>query len=114
MRTDTRFYSGSSRRIITQSTSFGMIAIKALFDSLTLRHRYDYFPSIKQFVLRMPTPIHETVIRHVTRDILRDLDSIAERNDLSGEFAGNIRDNGSSRLTFPDSDYGPHDPDGSF
>ena len=91
-----------------------MIAIKALFDSLTLRHRYDYFPSIKQFVLRMPTPIHEIIIRRITREILRDLDSIAEHNDLSGEFAGNIRDNGSSRLTFPDSDYGPHDPDTAF
>jgi hypothetical protein len=91
-----------------------MIAIKALFDSLTLRHRYDYFPSIKQFVLRMPTPLHEVVVRRVTRDILCQLDSIAERNDLSGEFARNIEDTGSSRLTFPDSDYGPHDPDGSF
>jgi hypothetical protein len=91
-----------------------MIAIKALFDSLTLRHRYDYFPSIKQFVLRMPTAIHEIVIRRVAREIILQLNSIAARNDASGEFAGNIEDSGSTRLTFPGSDYGPHDPDASF
>jgi hypothetical protein len=66
-----------------------MIAIKALFDSLTLRHRYDYFPSIKQFVLRMPTAIHEIVTRRVAGEIIRQLNSIAERNDASGEFAQN-------------------------
>jgi hypothetical protein len=62
----------------------------------------------------MPTAIHEIVIRRVTREIIRRLDSIAERNDASGEFARNIEDDGSTRLTFSDSDYGPHDPDGSF
>jgi hypothetical protein len=91
-----------------------MIVIKALFDSLTMRHRYDYFPSIKQFVLRMPTTIHEIVSRCVAGEIKRLLNSIVERNKASGEFAQNIVDTGSSSLTFPDSDYGPHDPDGSF
>jgi hypothetical protein len=62
----------------------------------------------------MPTAIHEIVVRSVGREIIRQLDSIAERNNASGEFTRNIQDSGSTRLTFPDSDYGPHDPDGSF
>jgi len=62
----------------------------------------------------MPIAIHEIVTRYVAEEIKRQLNSIAERNDASGEFARNIVDSGSTHLTFPDSDYGPHDPDGSF
>jgi hypothetical protein len=115
MRTDTRPYNSSSRRTITQSISFGMTAItKVLFNSLTLRHRYDYFPSIKQFVLRMPTTIHERVIQFVVEEIVLQRNSIRERNDSSGEFARNIDNCGSPDITFPDPDYGPHGPDASF
>jgi hypothetical protein len=90
------------------------IITKALFDSLILKHGYDYFPSSKQFVLRMPSVIHEAVIRSVVEGIQRQLGSIAGRKDASAKFAQNIKDCGSPRLTFPDSDYGPHDPDTAF
>jgi hypothetical protein len=59
----------------------------------------------------MPTAIHEIVTRRVAGEITRQLNSIAERNDTSGEFARNIEDSGSTHLTFPDSVYGSHDPD---
>jgi hypothetical protein len=52
---------------------------KALFDSLILKHRYDYFPSIKQFVLRRPSAMHEVVIRSVVEGIQHQLGSIAGR-----------------------------------
>src|SRR5436305_15168289 len=62
----------------------------------------------------MPTAIHEIVICRVTREIIHQLNSIAECNDASAEFARDIENSGSTRLTFPGSDYGPHDPDASF
>src|SRR5205085_11966348 len=58
-------------------------------------------PSIKQFVLRMPTTLHERVIQYVVEEIVLQRNSIRERNDSSGEFARNIKNCGSPRLTFP-------------
>jgi hypothetical protein len=62
----------------------------------------------------MPTTLHERVIQYVVAEIVLQRNSIRERNDSSGEFARNIEIGGSPTLTFPDPDYGPHVPDGSF
>ena len=62
----------------------------------------------------MSAPIHELVICSVVEEIACQLKSIREGNDASGEFARKIKHTGSSRVTFPDSGYGPHDPDASF
>jgi hypothetical protein len=87
---------------------------KALFNSLTLKHRYDYFPSIKQFVLRMPSVLHELVSGEVVREITRQLDSITSYEDESAQFARNITSSASGVIKLPDPEYGRHDPDASF
>jgi hypothetical protein len=89
-------------------------ATKDLFDLLTLKYGYDYFPSIKQFVLRMPSVLHESVSSEVIAEILHQLKSIASYEDASAKFAQNIMPSGSGEVKFPDPVYGKHDPDASF
>jgi hypothetical protein len=88
--------------------------IKDLFDLLTLKYRYDYFPSIKQFVLRMASVLHEAVSGQIVREIQRQLDLIASHDDASANFIRDIIPCGSAKVTFPDPEYGTHHPDFEF
>jgi hypothetical protein len=79
-----------------------------VLDSLILKYRYDYFPSINQLVLRMPTVLHESVSSEVVMEILRQLNSIASYVVASAKFARNIMPTGSGEVIFPDPEYGKH------
>ncbi|PBP26977.1 hypothetical protein BUE80_DR002082 [Diplocarpon rosae] len=75
---------------------------------------YDYFPYIRCFALRMPTPLHESLIFQVVRDIDSQLISIAHSNSSSAAFAKQVNSLCSATIQFPDSELAKHDPDGQF
>ncbi|EXJ82753.1 hypothetical protein A1O3_06568 [Capronia epimyces CBS 606.96] len=81
---------------------------------LNRKLHFDYFPSIEQFVLRMPSTIHEGFGIAVVIDIVQHLGKIAHGNSPSAKFARDICCIGSSTITFNNPDYGRHDPDASF
>jgi hypothetical protein len=81
---------------------------------LTLKRRCDYFPHRQQFVLRMPSAVHEIFIAGVVQDIIEKLKAISSRSDDAGKFARDILHCGSTTITFDDIEYGRHDPDASF
>jgi hypothetical protein len=81
---------------------------------LTSNYRNDYFPSTEQFVLRMPSVLHEAITTSVIGEILRQLRSIAGREGLSAGFAQAIEHGGSVHIVFNDLEYGTHEPDALF
>jgi hypothetical protein len=81
--------------------------------SLTWGRRYDYFPLTSKFVLRMPSLIHEQFIRRVVEEITSQLQNLTSTDPQSSAFAQDILSSGSTTLDFG-SEYGRHDPDGSF
>jgi len=93
---------------------YGFLRVPPLHYIPMLRHRYDYFPSIEQFVLRMRTGTHEKFIASVVAEIVHQLNSIASRQGPSAAFAQKVRNCASTTITFDDPDYGRHDPDASF
>jgi hypothetical protein len=76
--------------------------------------RHDYFPSAKLLVLRMPGLLHESLASYITQEILRQLNTIAQSESPSAEFARDIENNASAEINFADTEYGSHQPDASF
>lgn len=81
---------------------------------LILKSRYDYFPSVERFVLRMPSGIHEIFLHSVVKALEQQISVIASSQSPSADFAQNISYYGSTTIFFDDPDYGKHDPDASF
>ncbi|KAH7389270.1 hypothetical protein BKA64DRAFT_680154 [Cadophora sp. MPI-SDFR-AT-0126] len=73
--------------------------------------RFDYFPSTRRLILRMPTAVHEYFIHFVVQEIRTQLGAFT---GSSGAFAKDVKFGGSTRISFDDSEYGCHDPDGQF
>ncbi|KAK5661270.1 hypothetical protein OQA88_11164 [Cercophora sp. LCS_1] len=74
--------------------------------------KYDYFPQLAKFVLRMAGPFHETVIGRFESLVTRQLFVIEQSNDqVAANFA---RDVYVTRSPKTESDGGSHYPDGSF
>ncbi|KAL2146337.1 hypothetical protein VTI28DRAFT_4362 [Corynascus sepedonium] len=74
--------------------------------------KYDYFPQLAKFVLRMAGTVHEAVIGRFERLVTRQLDIIEQSNDqVAADFA---RDVHVTRSPKTESDGGSHYPDGSF
>lgn len=73
--------------------------------------RYDAFPSLNLFVIRMSTILHEIFIGGVVAELKQQL------GDVKGEaasFAGKIISCRSASIHPRDNTYGRHDPDGQF
>ncbi|KAF8864914.1 hypothetical protein BDZ45DRAFT_497209 [Acephala macrosclerotiorum] len=87
---------------------------KSLWGFVRYKLRYDYFPSTSRFILRMPTPIHESVIKSVTEELQHQLRSISSGDGQSAEFAKEVESDGSATIDFEESQFGSHDPDGQF
>jgi hypothetical protein len=104
---------GPGRRLRARQTSVGRPPLPnwSSYYTLTLKHRYDYFPSAKRFVLRMPSAVHELFIVRVVAEIVHQLRSITSRQGPSAEFARDIEPRGSTTIKFDSSEYGKHDPD---
>ena len=81
---------------------------------LILKRRFDYFPFTEQFVLRIPSTIHEEFAASVSGHILEQLRLISKRPDSSGEFTRDIQSGRSTTIIFDDSEYGKHDLDDQF
>jgi hypothetical protein len=81
---------------------------------LTFIPRYDYFPSTSRFILRMPTPIHESVIKSVIEELQHQLRSISLGDGQSAEFSKEVESDGSVTIDFEEPQFGSHDPDGQF
>ncbi|KAH7371617.1 hypothetical protein BKA64DRAFT_587455 [Cadophora sp. MPI-SDFR-AT-0126] len=73
--------------------------------------RFDYFPSSNRLILRMPGDIHERFIARIVEEIQDQLKAI---RGPSASFARQITTGASSRIKFPDKEYGSHDPDAQF
>ncbi|KAK5661292.1 hypothetical protein OQA88_11187 [Cercophora sp. LCS_1] len=74
--------------------------------------KYDYFPQLAKFVLRMAGTTHENVIRRFERTVTRQLDIIEQSDDqVAADFARDVHPGGSPKI---ESDGGSHHPDGSF
>ncbi|KAL2194452.1 hypothetical protein P885DRAFT_24840, partial [Corynascus similis CBS 632.67] len=75
--------------------------------------RYDYFPDVAKFVLRMPGTIHETVIGGFESLVLEQLIDIRRgNNQVAADFARRVRATRSADIVTTDG--GSHCPDGSF
>lgn len=59
----------------------------------------------------MPTIVHERFIAQIVEEIQVQLKSVTGE---SAHFANKIGSYGSASITFPDQDYGKHDPDAQF
>jgi hypothetical protein len=79
---------------------------------LTRALRWGCFPAQKLFVIRMPTRVHERFLIQVHDAIRHQLSSLA--GGPAGEFVKDIVFEGSTTYKPVDSEYGRHDPDGSF
>ncbi|TAQ83162.1 hypothetical protein B7494_g8516 [Chlorociboria aeruginascens] len=107
---------------------FHLSSVDDLFSTLQLNSslwayfqdkiRYDYFPRIERFVLRMPSHLHELCVTSLVNKISSQLNQYqASSNIESQAFAKEILCTGSPDLKFPPDDDGhasTHCPDGSF
>jgi len=85
-----------------------------LWDYYTHKLRYDYFPRVKIYVLRMPSSLHKSLGSYITQELLRQLGTIAQGSSPSAAFARNIENSASAEISFKDTTYGSHQPDASF
>lgn len=92
--------------------SFGTTTHLLAKNMLTLIPRYDYFPSTSRFIIRMPTAIHESVIKSIVEELLLQLRSISHGE--SAEFAKEVDSDGSATIDFEEPQFGSHAPDGQF
>ncbi|KAK4243182.1 hypothetical protein C7999DRAFT_18435, partial [Corynascus novoguineensis] len=75
--------------------------------------RYDYFPQLAKFVLRMPGTIREAAIGQIERLVIEQLIDIQRGNDqVAADFARKVVVTGSPDTVTTDG--GSHCPDGSF
>ncbi|KAH6699757.1 hypothetical protein BKA61DRAFT_621616 [Leptodontidium sp. MPI-SDFR-AT-0119] len=84
---------------------------KALAVFVEHKLRYDYFPFLNRFILRMPGDTHEHFTQRIAKEIQRQLDAF---EGSSAEFARSITNCGSSRVVSQVPGCGSHDPDASF
>ncbi|RDW56352.1 hypothetical protein BP5796_13227 [Coleophoma crateriformis] len=73
--------------------------------------RYDYFPSAKRLILRMPSAVHEGLIALVVKEIQQQLESV---RGIATGFAQEVYSYNSASIKFPEPDYGKHDLDAQF
>ncbi|KAL2197289.1 hypothetical protein P885DRAFT_60668 [Corynascus similis CBS 632.67] len=74
--------------------------------------KYDYFPYLAKFVLRMVGTVHESVISRFEELVLEQLTNIRQSNDqVAADFARYTHASGSPKI---ERDGGSHCPDGSF
>ncbi|KAK0725358.1 hypothetical protein B0H67DRAFT_641792 [Lasiosphaeris hirsuta] len=74
--------------------------------------KYDYFPQLAKFVLRMAGIVHEDTIGGFETLVTRQLFIIEQSNDqVAADFARGIRATRSPKI---ERDGGSHNPDGSF
>ncbi|KAK0646706.1 hypothetical protein B0T16DRAFT_414126 [Cercophora newfieldiana] len=74
--------------------------------------KYDYFPQLAKFVLRMAGTIHENVVSGFESLVTEQLIDIRRGNDqIAANIARGIRARGSPKI---ERDGGSHYPDGSF
>ncbi|KAK0711203.1 hypothetical protein B0H67DRAFT_646595 [Lasiosphaeris hirsuta] len=75
--------------------------------------KYDYFPDVAKFVLRMAGDLHENAIKGYETQIIRQLFTIEQGNDkVATHFTQGIRAKGSIKVESKDG--GVHRPDGSW
>ncbi|KAK3353144.1 hypothetical protein B0T25DRAFT_580940 [Lasiosphaeria hispida] len=75
--------------------------------------RYDYFPHLAKFALRMPGIRHEAVLEKFKGYITRQLDIIEQSEDqVAAEFARGLESRGSPKIT--GEEPGTHYPNASF
>jgi hypothetical protein len=86
----------------------------AKYNLLTLRLRYDYFPSVCRFVLRMPSLLQNQLVGSVTDNLGRQLWSIASKTGPATTFAQETKNTLSITIEFTGSAAPKHSPDGSF
>jgi hypothetical protein len=60
----------------------------------------------------MPTPLHDVFLARVVSEIQKQLASI--QGPEASAVAQQIKNNGSARISFPETEYGVHDPDAQF
>ncbi|KAG8408025.1 hypothetical protein J3459_018261 [Metarhizium acridum] len=85
-----------------------------LWDYVNHKLRYDYIPSAKRLVFRMPTELHEWVISSVVGDLQHQLQKLGAGHGASAGFARAVDARGSPTLDFTKTGYGRHDPDAQF
>ena len=90
------------------------VETRSMYYLANVYSRHDYFPSAKLLVLRMPGLLHESFASYITQEILRQLNTIAQSESPSAEFARDIENNASAEINFADTEYGSHQPDASF
>ncbi|KAK0723841.1 hypothetical protein B0T21DRAFT_44219 [Apiosordaria backusii] len=74
--------------------------------------KYDYFPQLAKFVLRMAGTLHEAVERRFEGLVTEQLIDIRRGNDqIAADFARDVHATGSPKI---ERDGGSHCPDGSF
>jgi hypothetical protein len=92
-----------------------LITNGAKYNLLTLTLiRYDYFPSVCRFVLRMPRLLHDQLAGSVAEDLRWQLRSIASGTGPATIFAQETRNTVSATIEFPGSPAPTHSPDGSI
>ncbi|XXH04102.1 hypothetical protein Hte_010513 [Hypoxylon texense] len=75
--------------------------------------KYDYFPQLKQFVLRMAGDLHECIVGRFKTQMLEQLFVIKQSNDqVAADFARKISLRDSPRVV--GEEHERHVPDGSF
>jgi hypothetical protein len=62
--------------------------------------RIDYDPKSGDFLVRMPSPIHEFLSASIADEIYENIKRIAAQHGATGEFASQIRKGASSRIRF--------------
>jgi hypothetical protein len=102
------------RRFCPGQASVCTLIDSAEYNLLTLRLRYDYFPSVCRFVLRMPRLLHDQLAGSVADDLGRQLWSIASKTGPAASFAQEIKNTLSATIEFTGSATPKHSPDGSF
>ncbi|KAI2617194.1 hypothetical protein GGR54DRAFT_217956 [Hypoxylon sp. NC1633] len=75
--------------------------------------KYDYFPKLKKFVLRMEDDLHEFVVEEFKVQIQDQLSVLRQSNDqVAADFARKIKSRGSPKVVGEEQER--HVPDGSF
>ncbi|TVY81589.1 hypothetical protein LSUE1_G007487 [Lachnellula suecica] len=74
-----------------------------LWDYHEHRLRHDYFPLEQLYILRMPGPLHESLLSYITQALLLQLQAIAHSDSPSAKFADNIENSASAEI--PDASF---------
>ena len=107
-----------------------MVLLRPYLPSLANHDSYDYFSQSLEFIIRMPSHLHEAFCARVVRNICNQLDNIAALHGSAAAYARNVEPEGSPTLKFPSDKavedgennrngkgvgkYDTHDPDATF